>query len=279
MLLNVTDIYKIGQPALVIQNDSFLKITVWNSAAGVTPVQIRVNYEIITPIGEFKYGQEDIVPTIDRLPNIRFSTLQEGIISKVRVFASAGIILRGETYVLVELQKSNAVTPQVAQVLIAGYLTTGEALSFPGTPIQDPLTGAGNFITTTLVPGLVAAATYTQPVNSALKLISVLVIVTNTAAGANRWLRIITAGGGINVLPPVSSAFGPTIIKEASWQLMGAGQTMYSLPPPSLVNIESIPLPAGIVLRPADQVILTLDGAAGDNITTFAVYGEQFISI
>lgn len=140
----IKDIYTISRPELILIGDSFLKFTVTSSAPDIV---VQMNYELRKESGVYAYGQEKI-PVSAAIAAARttqsvLSTLEPGILSKVRVSIVSGTSFRGQTYISVELQKGNTPLPQAAEILIGNYVTTNGALSFPGSPIIDPAEGVG----------------------------------------------------------------------------------------------------------------------------------------
>jgi hypothetical protein len=206
------DIYYISRPELVLIGDSFLKFTIVSSIAGT----FHMNYEIRTASGVYKYGQEELVVSaaqaLARTQISVLSTLMPGVLSKVRVSTLSGAPMRGQTFVTVELQKSNDLLPQASEILISNYVTRFAAVSFPGSAVIASTDGAGFPYTLAVAnPGAGSDFTLSIPVNTLWQLTGIIATLTTSAGVANRQTQFsLKAGTGsvtmLTGLSPVMTA-------------------------------------------------------------------------
>jgi hypothetical protein len=170
-----------------------LRIRSWNAATGV----------IVTVAG-LSVGDDNIVrpfvythtPNTDRSAKSEIFVLQACGLLSCQVFASLGTPVRGQTFVRVELVQGREGAVQSLATLIQGYLTANLTRSYPGSPVEDALTGPGVLRS---VAGTDPAAgiecSDTVPTGARWRLVNARFTLVTSATVVNRFVSIVLDDG------------------------------------------------------------------------------------
>ncbi|HEV3059064.1 MAG TPA: hypothetical protein VGY48_12510 [Vicinamibacterales bacterium] len=214
-----------GSPLYVTGEDG-LRLTVFNSAAGVT----------VTFSGRFLPAKQrddeadqrvssinqTLVPTTARAASTVFLSLGEGWLLDWSVQATAGTPLVGQTFATLEIVRGTSGALARLSRLGHGYLTATTALGWPGSTFTNSLDGEGA-VRSIQVSTPAAGADFLQavPTGARWELLSVKALLTTAVAVANRSPRLLLDDGA-NVLfdgpAPVTQAASLAVVW--SW---GAG--------------------------------------------------------
>lgn len=161
-----------------------LRVVSANSASGV---RIRIQGRWFDTKGNLQVLSEVHTPNTDRSVKTQNYPLGPGALTNLTVFAEAGTPLWGQTYVLVELIRGLTGGITVLGTLLGGYVTTTQALGWPGSPIVSSTDGepAPRFITGTDPP---AGFNFleTVPTGARWELLTFYGLFTSSAAAGNR---------------------------------------------------------------------------------------------
>lgn len=179
-----------------LDEDDNLRVVAANSASGV---KIAIQGWRIDSVGERHPIAETITPATDRSKTTTDFTLGKGALQFLTVFVSAGTPKIGQTYVLVELIRGSTGAKLVMGTLLAGYISTSQALGWPGSPIQNSLDGRGwlhGFLGTQPAAG--SAVSQTVPTGAVWRVQTVFVTLTTDANAGTRVVLLETTCDGVN---------------------------------------------------------------------------------
>lgn len=245
-----------GSVAQCITRDTHLRISSWNSAAGVT---IQVTLRRLEDDGELVVDLFEHVPNTDRTRKQTTHALYDARLVSVQAVVTAGTPVRGQTFVRVELIEGLTGAIVSSSTLLQNYITPNVAASWPGASLLSPLDGAGFMrVVTGTDPAAGAEISETVPAGVRWRLIGFRVVFVTSAVVANRIVSLTIDDGAT-----VGSAALATINQAASLTFtyfagdygvnLGASQAFVSLLLPG-----TIPLVAGYRIR---SVTANLDGA------------------
>jgi hypothetical protein len=115
-----------------VTGEDNLRIVSVNAVVGVS---LKLQWRLADSRGVAVPNSVDHTPNTDRTLRHEEYTLGVGQLLNVTVFASAGSPNIGQTYVLVQLVRGSGSAAIVLGTLLGGYVTTTQALGFPGSPI------------------------------------------------------------------------------------------------------------------------------------------------
>jgi hypothetical protein len=170
-----------------------LRVTVVNSAPGC---RVAVQGRRFDTDGQIRPLAHAVAPTDDRVPVTRLFQLGAGALLNLTVFAVAGAPVVGQTFVIVQLVRGFSGATEVLGTLLAGYVTTTQALGWPGSPIVSSTDGepALRFIKgTTPAPG--SAFAETVPTGARWELLAVRFFVAASAVVVTRYIRVYVISG------------------------------------------------------------------------------------
>lgn len=178
--------------AAYIGVDDQLGITIVSTFTSQT---ITVFARVLLPDGTIVPNQWPIITTGTQLPQTVLQSLPEGFILSMTVVApsSPG---PGSTFVRVVLTRSPASSNQISQVLMSGYVTAFNDLSWPGSPLWPSTKGRGRIRSITgSTPAAGGEISESVPGNGIWRLISFSYILTTAVAAATRASRLILDDG------------------------------------------------------------------------------------
>jgi hypothetical protein len=271
-----------GQPSLAVRS-TYVTLTdnavftCVNSVAGLTTISAYLR--ILRPDGTIMTQILTINnPTSNRTPNQAVTPLPEGLLIAVMVAGNNVTLSRGQCYVNVFLQRNLGANTPLVEMLVADYLTTFFAPTWPGGVVKSATEGQG-YITTYLsaVPTGSNAPTLTQPAGTRWRVISAQATLT---AGSS-------VGGRICALEVLNGAQLVGIFSAAT--LVNASQNANITFGPGLALVPSLGQPQGIqsAPMPADYMIangytltiLEFTGGASDVWSAMAVQVEEWIDV
>lgn len=203
-----------------VTGEDALRVTSWNSAAGVA---LSVEGRLLDFRGRAGAFAERHVPNTDRTAASSLFRLGEGWLQNVQLRASAGTPRRGQCFVLLELVRglTGAVIPLAT--LAQGYVTDTQRRSWPGSPFELSTEGPGVVRSITgSDPAAGAEFTETVPANTRWRVISLLVSLVTSATVASRLPLFYVDDGATTVFvaaPSATQAASSTV----SYLLSGIG--------------------------------------------------------
>lgn len=169
---------------VVVHGEEWLRLTIWNAVAGVT---VELSSRTLGPDPTAQVSAKTLTPTSNRLSNTLDLYPGTGALLNIGVRVTAGSPRIGQTFAQVSLIRGSGSAAQPIAVLMAGDLTSIQALGWPGSPvavstqlppvlrvIQGATPGAG-------IPYL-----ETCPTGARWQLLSFSVGITTSAAAGNR---------------------------------------------------------------------------------------------
>lgn len=130
-----------------------LRVVSYNAAP---QVHLKINARLIDPNGKAVASSWDHSPNTDRSPKTSDLTLSGSTLLNVTVFASNGAPLIGQTFVIVQLVRGLGAAAIVLGTVLQGYVTSAQAIGWPGSPIlssTDVTPALRTFAVTPLTPG------------------------------------------------------------------------------------------------------------------------------
>jgi hypothetical protein len=180
--------------AFYVTGEDRLRIVSVNSLTGVS---LKLQWRFANPDGQAIPSSQDHTPNTNRSVKTQDYQLGIGALLNITVFASSGAPRVGQTYVMVQLVRGFGTAAIVLGTLLAGYVTSTQALGFPGSPIASSLEGGGLIRTiqgATPAPG--AEFRETVPTGARWQLLEAQgTLTTSAAAGARRPILVWSVNG------------------------------------------------------------------------------------
>jgi hypothetical protein len=172
-----------------------LRIVSYNSAAGV---RLKVIARLLGTDAKPTPDSWDHTPLATRAAAQDDYALSGSTLLNVQVVAVAGAPLIGQTFVILQLIRGLGAAAIVVGTILQGYVTTVQALGWPGSPIQNSLDGTAalRYITGTQ-PAAGSTFLETVPTGARWRLLSFHAFLTTSAGAGNRQpiLEIRSAAG------------------------------------------------------------------------------------
>lgn len=136
----------IDQPALegglgfYFGGDDHLRLTSWNSLASVT---IVLTGRFLHLDGRVEPFSEVHTPATNRTAASSTFRRAEGWLTDLSVLVTGATPQRGQTFVRVDVVRGMGSVDTVLSTLIQGYVTATKRVAYPGSIIEDSLTGQG----------------------------------------------------------------------------------------------------------------------------------------
>lgn len=202
-----------ARPALVgaaghyFTGEDNLRLTSWNSVASA----------VVTLTGRFLHVDGHIepfsgrhVPNTDRTAATSTFRRAEGWLLDLSVSVSGATLIRGQTFVRVDVVRGLGTSDDVLSTLLRGYVTSGQRLGWPGSPQEDPLDGQGALRSVAGTnPAAGAEISETVPTGARWCVLAFFAELVTDAAAANRLVRV-TLDDGTTVYYRTGSAFTHT---------------------------------------------------------------------
>jgi hypothetical protein len=113
------------------------------TASSIVGAGVKIQWRMATLKGDTVPNSQDHTPNSDRSVKVQDFELGDGSLLNVTAFASAGAIRTGQLYVMIQLVRGRGLAAIVLGTILGGYVTTTQALGFPGSPIVGSLEGGG----------------------------------------------------------------------------------------------------------------------------------------
>lgn len=171
------------------------------SANALTGVSLNVHWRHAPLSGGTVPNAERHVPASDRSVQVQDFSLGVGSLLNVTVFAGAGAPTIGQTYVMIQLVRGTGTAALVLGTLLAGYVTSTQALGWPGSPIAGSLEGGGAYrsiVGATPAAGVDLAETV--PTGARWELQHVFATLATSIAAGNRVPYLRKQIGGSNAV-------------------------------------------------------------------------------
>lgn len=256
-----------------LTGEDSLRIVSVNAAAAV---RVKVACRTANVQGDTVAHSFTHVPATDRSKRTEDFSIGEGSLLNVTVFASAGAPRIGETYVIVQLVRGADAAAVVLGTILAGCVTTTQAIGFPGSPILSSLD----------VGPVVRAVLGTQPVvqvdmfevcptGARWEVLRILSRFTASAVAGTRTVQLHFVQSGIYVARV--GMVKDIVINEV-------GDCLWAANLPSLAplgtTIRQQPIPTGMILNAGDYFLTATTGLqAGDQWTAPAFVVREWLEV
>ena len=250
-----------------------LRILSANSVAGVT---LKIQARFVDSFGKIQANSWDHTPNADRSIAATEFEMGVGALLNLTVFAGSGAPMIGQTFVIVQLIRGSGVAAIVLGTLLQGYVTTQQAIGWPGSPIVSSTDGEPAIRTILgTAPAAGVEISETVPTGARWRLISLTARLQTAIGGANRipYLFFSTGVGTFGVYPQV----GSTPANNVAYQTWGAGVPAVVAPgfdDTSTGIPETHVLPAGSSVRTVTNNI-----QAGDQYTAPAYSVQEWLEV
>lgn len=197
----------------ITSGEEYLRVVSANSLAGV---RLKIQGRWLRERGNPEAFGYDHVPNSDRTIRSDDYPLGVGAVLNLVVFAGTGAPLVGQTFVILQLIRGSGPAAVVLGTLLQGYVTSQQALAWPGSPIQSSIEGGGYIRQVTgTMPAAGANISETVPAGARWELQTLNVVLTTNATVAARSpllfidtpANIIAVSGQIGSVPASTSFF------------------------------------------------------------------------
>jgi hypothetical protein len=250
-----------------------LRVVSANSLAGVA---LKIQWRTALFTGAVVPTSETHTPNSDRTTKTQDFELGTGSLLNVTVFAGAGSPVSGQTFVMVQIVRGVGAAAIVLGTLLAGYVTSVQALGFPGSPIVASTTGEPvprAIVGTTPAAG--SFVTETCPTGARWEIVTVFAQFTTSGVAGSRqpWFQV---NYGAN---PAGVTTWDVVVPAANTVDLTYGQNLN--PGENFANtIITMPIPLGQRLRAGDQFFLGAVGLlAGDQFTAPVYQVREWLEV
>lgn len=250
-----------------------LRIVSFNAAGGV---RLKLNARVVGNDQKASPQVWDHTPNTDRSAAMNDFALSGLTLLNLSVFASAGAPRIGQTFVIVQLIRGVGAAAIVLGTILQGYVTTTQAVAWPGSPIETSIEGGGvlRAITGTQ-PAAGGEIAETVPTGARWELLSFrAALTTNAAAGVRSPIVAFDNGTTNYSRAPNPGTTGPGSANDYYWAqgVNGAvlidGQTRLGTLPASPLLL------AGFLLKTSTQFM-----AAGDQWTAPILLVREWLEV
>lgn len=200
-----------------VTGEDRLRVVSANSLVGVV---LNLHWRHAEASGRTVANAQSHRPASDRSIASDDYPLGVGSLLNVTVFAGAGAPRIGQTYVMVQLVRGAGAAAVVLGTLLAGYVTSTQALGWPGSPIAGSLDSGGylrQIVGASPAPG--AENSEVVPTGARWELVSFHALLVTSAAAGGRQPRLLMTFGGTNaqVILPAPGTLGPSAAMNFLW--------------------------------------------------------------
>lgn len=233
------------------------------SVCSLTGVTIAVQGRLLALDSTIQANTWTHTPHSDRTTKQTEIDIGAGAVLNLTCFASAGSPKIGQCFVIVQLIRGSDSAAVVLGTLLQGYITGTQQLAWPGSPIQDSISGGGyvrSIIGT--MPAKGASVSETVPTGARWELLGIRVELDPDATGATRdvVLDIIANGvGTVLLLTNGQTAVADDVGDTFSW---AQGANFSKTTVGSFYGAAAAP--ARYILNAGDKIVI-LRTAAGVN--------------
>lgn len=244
-----------------------LRVTSYNSAPGVS---LKINGRLLDTAGRANADSWDHTPNTDRSAKSTDLTLSGSTLLNLTVFSAAGTPLQGQTYVIVSLIRGIGAGAIVLGTIVQGYVTSNQALGFPGSALQQSTEGSGSVRTiVATVPAAGAEVAETVPAGARWELLLFSArFAPQVTVGINRMPMLYAQLGGQNLFfVPIARTVDAPNVLSCNWS-SGLGLQANTLSVFTATGLPvSIPLLAGTVLATLTDGMQPADTYTSANYT------------
>jgi hypothetical protein len=173
-----------GSPTRYLSDTETLRLTVFNAATGV---RVALRGRKVDENGESRFASNEITPTTARAASIVEIQPGAGWLVGAAALVIAGTPLDGQTYAVLSIGIGTGNNFTETEVLAAGTISSASHLSWPGSPVEGPLDGAGALRSITgTTPGAGAEISEVVPTGARWELLATKFGLTTNATVANR---------------------------------------------------------------------------------------------
>jgi hypothetical protein len=120
--------------------DARMRITSWNSAAGVV---LTLTGQMLTLEGDIRPFVFTHTPNTNRAAATTIFSCGGGWLIDAQITASSGTVVRGQCFARLEVIQGREGGVQSLGTILQGYALTNHALAFPGSPVINSTDGRG----------------------------------------------------------------------------------------------------------------------------------------
>lgn len=263
----------VDPPSLVyVARDDRFRVTVTARTVGVFSVTVLIR--LLLPNGEIIPNAYVITPEVALTPFVFDIDLAEGYLISLGVTCQTGSPTRGDLFCQVELQRNQSLQILQGLVLISGYISGRQNLSYPNTSPVNSFDGMGNHrMFQGTDPAAGAEIVETVPTGALWRLSSISFELQTDATVSTRTvrLRLGTAVIIVALIPANTSQTASLTIRYT----FGDGLAyITSLPVTAGPSVHGIMLPAGSTIETSTNNL-----QAGDNFTAPAIHVEEWLTV
>lgn len=213
------------------------------------------------------------VPNRDRSSKAEAIPMGSGYLLSLMAVPDANDVRRGQTFVTLGLTSGAATSNPATMVLAEDYISSSEAMGWPGSPVHGSIEGVGNIRAFTgTAPAVGAVISETVPTNARWKLRAIqTTLFTSAVAGARQVDVRITVGGFIVLECTSNVTQGPGTL----------AQYVFSLNPQRFAIADTEyeqPLPPDLWLPQGSTIVVEARGMdAGDGFNAPHLYVEEWL--
>lgn len=263
----------VGPGAFYMTGEDVLQLATWNVNAGAVAT---VAGRFLTLAGQVVPFEFSLLMASDRSIRTRNNPFGEGWLLNAAVYVSAGTPTHGETYGrLTVLRGSLGATVELA-TLTAGYITAGNRIAWPGSPVRSSLEGPG-FVRNIL--GTDPAAFFeigiSVPNNARWRLLALRVNLVTDATVANRQVQLQFDASGNGTYLFATAINAQTASSTVTYQFGQFGSARAT----TFNNVQEIPIPPIILPAGSTIVSVTNNMQAGDNYGAPRILVEEWFDV
>lgn len=182
-----------GSPARYLSDTETLRLTVFNAASGV---RVALRGRKVDENGESRFASNEITPTTARAASIGDVQPGAGWLVGAAAIVVGGSPVDGQTYAVLSIGIGAGANFTETEVLAAGTISAASRLSWPGSPIEGPLDGAGALRSITgTTPGAGAEFSETVPTGARWNMIALRAVFTASGVAGNRFPGFLVDDG------------------------------------------------------------------------------------
>lgn len=130
----------IGGAAFYFSGEDRLRLTVWNS---LTSVAVSLSGRFLHCSGQLEAFVETLTPATNRTASTKDFPRAEGWLCDLSLVVTGAAPVRGQVFARVDVIRGENSSAIVLSTLAQGYLTATKRLAYPGSVVEDSLSGAG----------------------------------------------------------------------------------------------------------------------------------------
>lgn len=257
-------------PGFFFDTDDSLQLTAWNSLANVV---LTISGRFLRTDGTIEAFVERHVPNTNRTASSAIFPRGCGWLTDLSIIASGAAPLRGQTFVRVDVVRGTSSPIIVLSTIAQGYVTATKRLAYPGSVIEDSVTGAGAVRSITGTdPAAGAEISETVPTGARWRFLSLRAIFVTDVTAANR-APVLTFDDGTNAFAGAANSVNQAASGTFTYHFGNVGANHANSSPGVMVST-----PANLLLL-AGYRMRTITGSiqAGDNWGAPQYLVEEFL--